>query len=186
MGEPVRIAGKLAFAAAIVIATGPFAWAQSPGYASSTSITAKDPPGPVPDPSHVPVLLPKDIKWTGEAGKNQQALVFGDPNKPGPYGVIYRWYPGNFSRPHMHSKTRWAYVVSGTWWVSTSNKFDPATTYPVHAGTVATDVANTVHWDGCRVGEKEPAILFLVGEGPMVTTPVGEDGKPLPKKPAAK
>jgi hypothetical protein len=180
--------GKLAIATAVIMGVSTAAWAQggSPSYGAVTSVTAQDPPGPMPDASHVPVILPKDIKWTGKEGENQQAVVFGDPNKPGPYGVIYRWYPGHFSQPHMHSMTRWAYVVSGTWWVSTSNTFDVKTTYPIHAGTVATDVANTVHWDGCRAGEKEPAILFLVGEGPMATTQVGPDGKPLPPRAPAK
>jgi hypothetical protein len=40
--------------------------------------------------------------------------------------------------------------VSGTWWVSSSNVYDERTTYPFHAGTFSTDVANTVHWDGAR------------------------------------
>ena len=70
-------------------------------------------------------------------------------------------------------------MISGTWWVSTSNVYDEKTTYPVHAGTVAIDVANTVHWDGCRTGEKEPAVLELVGMGPVSTVQVGTDGKPM-------
>jgi diketogulonate reductase-like aldo/keto reductase len=48
-------------------------------------------------------------------------------------------------------------VISGTWWVSTSNVYDEKLTYPVHAGTVAIDTANTVHWDGSRMGEKDIA-----------------------------
>ena len=59
-------------------------------------------------------------------------------------------------------------MISGTWWVS----------YPVQAGTVAIDKANTVHWDGARLGEKEPAVLVLVGMGPVKTVQVDEDGKP--------
>jgi hypothetical protein len=69
-------------------------------------------------------------------------------------------------------------VISGTWWVSTSNVYDEKTTYPVHAGTVAIDKANTVHWDGARQGEKEPAVLVLVGMGPVKTTQVDENGRP--------
>jgi hypothetical protein len=42
-------------------------------------------------------------------------------------------------------------VISGTWWVSTSNVYDEKTTYPVQAGIVAIDAANTVHWDGARL-----------------------------------
>jgi hypothetical protein len=111
-------------------------------------------------------------------GKQQMCILFGDPSKPGLYGVIYKWYPGNFSRPHFHDQMRYAYVISGTWWVSTSNVYDEKTTYPVHAGTVSIDVVNTVHWDGCRAGEKEPAVLELVGMGPVKSIQVGENGKP--------
>ena len=52
------------------------------------------------------------------------------------------------------------------------------TTYPCHAGTVSTDVANTVHRDGARSGEKEPAVIVLTGVGPVKTTQVDENGKP--------
>ena len=66
----------------------------------------------------------------------------------------------------------------GTWWVSSSNVYDERTTYPFHAGTFSTDVANTVHWDGARTGEKEPAIILLTGVGPVKTVQVDETGKP--------
>jgi hypothetical protein len=140
--------------------------------------TVDDPVGPVPDPSHVPVVLPKDIKCNGKEGAQQICTLFGDPNKEGLYGVIYKWWPGHFSKPHFHDQDRYAYVISGTWWVSTSNVYDERTTYPVHAGTVSIDVKNTVHWDGARSGEKEPAVLELVGIGPVKTIQVDENGKP--------
>jgi quercetin dioxygenase-like cupin family protein len=148
--------------------------------AQDTKATVNDPVGPMPDPSHVPSTLPKDIKCTGTVGKQQMCYLFGDPTKPGLYGVIYKWYPGNFSHPHFHDQMRYAYVISGTWWVSTSNVYDEKKTYPVHAGTVAIDNINTVHWDGCREGEKEPAILELVGMGPVKTIQVDETGKAKP------
>src|SRR5258706_11635386 len=86
-------------------------------HAQSAKATINDPVGPLPDPTHIPILLPKDIKWTGQEGKQQMGVLFGDPNKPGPYGVLYKWYPGNFSQPHFHDQERYAYVISGTWWV---------------------------------------------------------------------
>ncbi|HEY4339698.1 MAG TPA: hypothetical protein VGM97_07125, partial [Steroidobacteraceae bacterium] len=33
--------------------------------------TINDPPGPLPDPTHVPVVLPKDIKCVGPVGAQQ-------------------------------------------------------------------------------------------------------------------
>jgi len=149
-------------------------------HAQGARVTITDPEGPLPDPAHIPMVLPKDIKWTGQEGRQQQGLLFGDPNKAGLYGVVIKWYPGNFSQPHFHDQERYAYVISGTWWVSTSNVYDEKNTYPVRAGTVAIDKANTVHWDGARVGEKEPAVLVLVGMGPVKTVQVDETGKPKP------
>ena len=153
--------------------------------AQGAKATINDPAGPLPDPSHIPIVLPKDIKWTGQEGRNQTATLFGDQTKPGLYGVVIKWSPGNFSRPHSHDQERYAYVISGTWWVSTSNVYDEQTTYPVTAGTVAIDKANTVHWDGARLGEKEPAVLVLVGMGPVKTVQVDESGNPKPPAPAA-
>jgi hypothetical protein len=142
--------------------------------------TVNDPPGPLPDPGHVPFTLAKDIKWTGTPGRQETAILWGDPAKPGPYGILIKWYPGNFSRPHKHDGNRWVYVVSGTWWVSSSNVYDTRLTYPVPAGTRTEDVPDTVHWDGARAGEKEPAVILLSGIGPVITYQVGPDGKDLP------
>jgi hypothetical protein len=141
--------------------------------------TVNDPSGPVPDPARIGVTLPKDIVCTGTVGVNQMCKLYGDPAKAGPYSVIYKWWPGHFSKPHYHNNERWAYVISGTWWTSSSSVYDERTTYPVHAGTVAIDRKDGIHWDGARTGEKEPAVLLLSGIGPNLTTQVDENGKPL-------
>src|SRR5882724_1530516 len=166
----------------LIVAVG----AAAPGvaHAQSPKATINDPVGPPPDPTHIPIVLPADIKWNGQEGRQQQAVLFGDASKPGLYGVAIKWYPGNFSQPHFHDQERYAYVISGTWWVSTSNVYDEKATYPVRAGTVAIDKANTVHWDGARLGEKEPAVLVLVGMGPVKTTQVDENGQPRVTLPA--
>ena len=123
---------------------------------------------PVPDPSHIVFTPPKDVKWKmGTA--SDQAVIFGDPDKAGLYGILIRWHPGQFSRPHFHNTDRYAYVISGTWWVSSGDTFDTSKTYPMPAGSVVTDLANTVHFDGAKDGE---ALLELVGMGPVTTTPV--------------
>ena len=129
-----------------------------------TGATAAD----IPDPSHITFTPPKDVKW--KMGKaSDQAVIFGDPDKPGIYGLLIRWHPNSFSRPHFHNTDRYAYVLSGTWWVSSNDTFDPDKTYPMPAGSVVTDLANTVHFDGAKDGE---ALLELVGMGPVTTTQV--------------
>jgi len=146
--------------------------------------TASDPAGAPPDPSHIPIILPKDIKWGGNVGRSQSVTLWGEPNTPGSsYGVLMKWYPGNFSRPHFHTAPRWIYVVSGTWWVSSSNVYNEKLTYPVPAGSYVEDAVNTVHWDGSRAGDKEPAVLLIAGIGPSANTSVDENGKPIPRAP---
>ncbi len=121
---------------------------------------------PLPDPTHIPIVFGKDIKWKNGEG---ESLLFGDPNKPGIYGVLIKWLPGHNSKPHFHSTDRYIYVVSGTWWVSSSTTYDKSRMYPIPAGSFVTDIANTVHWDGAKKSTG-PCLLMLVGEGPMHTT----------------
>ena len=123
---------------------------------------------PLPDPSHIPIIFGKDIHWKGNESE-KSAVLFGDPSKPGIYGVLIKWEPGHNSRPHFHSTDRFAYVVSGSWWVSSSTHYDPTKMYPVPAGSFVTDIKNTIHWDGAK-SETGPAILLLVGEGPVKST----------------
>jgi hypothetical protein len=145
--------------------------------------TVTAPEGKTPDPKRITFTLPKNVKWEVMApGEADIAHIYGDPSKPGPYAVLYRWHPGAFSRPHFHDKVRHIVVVSGTWWVSSSTTYDEKTTYPFHAGTMATDELNGIHWDGTRTGEKEPAIIYLYGEGPVATVFVDTNGKPIPLK----
>jgi quercetin dioxygenase-like cupin family protein len=121
---------------------------------------------PLPDPTHIRIVFGKDIKWKdGEA----QSLLFGDPDKPGIYGVLIKWLPGHQSKPHFHSTDRYVYVISGTWWVSASSTYDTTKMYPIPAGSFVTDIANKVHWDGAKESTG-PCLLMLVGEGPMHTT----------------
>ena len=132
----------------------------------------------LPDPSHIPFILPENIPWEGRAGHEQHYNVMGDPSKPGPYIQILKWFPGNFSKPHYHEKQRYITVLSGTWWVSSSTHYDPDKTYPLPAGSLVQDNANTVHWDGSKAGG-EPVILEIVGDGPAPNINVDENGKPI-------
>ncbi|HJS45539.1 MAG TPA: cupin domain-containing protein [Rhizomicrobium sp.] len=142
-------------------------------------VTVNDPVGPVPDPARVGFTLSKDLKCTGTEGKMQMCYLYGDPKKPGPYTVMYKWWPGNFSKPHYHNNERWAYIVSGTWWTASTTVYDERTTYPVPAGSVAVDKLKGIHWDGARKGEKEPTVLILSGTGPHTSQLVDENGKDL-------
>jgi hypothetical protein len=160
-------------AAALLLAAPAFAETQEQLLTQGPPATSQ----PLPDPSHIPMVFGKDIPWKGKEGEHSAAL-FGDSSKPGIYGVLIKWDPGHNSQPHFHSTDRYAYVVSGTWWVSSSTHYDPSKMYPIPAGTFVTDLKNTIHWDGARA-ETGPCVLMLVGEGPMVST------RYVPKDPTA-
>src|SRR5205085_624787 len=69
----------------------------------------------------------------------QNAVLVGDPAKPGFYAVMTKWLKGNhFSRPHFHPNDRYITVLQGTWWVGSGPKFDPANTTPMPAGSFVT------------------------------------------------
>jgi quercetin dioxygenase-like cupin family protein len=163
------------------VAAAAYAQGQSGAPNGMSTVTVNDPPGPIPDPSHIPFMPNAKLVWEGNPAGEQHVALFGDPSKPGLYGQLIKWNPGTGSRPHFHDQDRFIYVVSGVWWVSSSSHYDPKLTYPLPAGSSVEDVANTVHWDGARAGGP-PVILELVGMGPVKTISVGEDGKPLPPR----
>lgn len=122
------------------------------------------------NPLSVEFQQAKDIKWVrNAAGTTEQAVLFGDPSKPGPYVVRIKWLPGNFSRPHFHNNDRFFVVLSGTWWVGTSSTFDPESTVPMPAGSYVIHHGGQVHFDGAK---NEEAIIQVWGVGPVQTVQV--------------
>ena len=121
------------------------------------------------DRNAVDFLTPTDIKWVrNAAGTYEQAVLFGDPTKPGPYVVRLKWLPGNMSRPHFHEHDRYFAVISGTWWVGTGPKFDPDSTVPVPAGSYVIHYAKQVHYDGAKDDE---TVIQVWGMGPATAFP---------------
>lgn len=120
------------------------------------------------DPKAITVQLPKDIKWVrNAAGSAEQAVLVGDPAKPGLYVVLQKWLPHNNSRPHSHPNDRFITVISGTWWVNTGANYDPEGMKPVPAGSFVTHYGKEIHYDGAKDGE---CVLQIVGIGPANNT----------------
>ncbi len=127
------------------------------------------------NPAAVVYKLPDQIPWSAvDARGAQNAVVVGDPNKPGFYMVYTKWTKGNhFSRPHFHPNDRYIVVLQGTWWVGSGPKFDPDHgTVPMPAGSFVTHYGKQVHWDGAK---DEDAVLLITGEGPATSTLVAEE-----------
>ena len=121
-----------------------------------------------PDPKSISYTPADKIEWRNGAAADT-ATILGDPSKPGIYILLHhQWHPGNMEpRPPSHNTERYIMVLSGTWWIGTGTKYDPASTHPVTAGTYVVDHANEVHYDGAKDTE---AVLEIVGTGPLVTT----------------
>ncbi len=121
------------------------------------------------NPKAVAFKLPDQIPWKrNAAGTAENAVLAGDPTKPGLYVMLNKWLPGNMSRPHWHPNDRFITVLKGTWWVGTGDKFDPDSTVAMPAGTFVTHYGKEVHYDGAKDGE---AWLLIVGEGPATSSP---------------
>jgi hypothetical protein len=143
-------------------------------FAALLTLAAGDATAAELNPAALIYKSPDQLQWrdpTGAAGVNQ-AVLQGDPNKPGLYVVMNRFKPGNFSRPHFHPNDRFITVVKGTWWVATGNKFDPASATPIPAGSFVTHFAKQVHYDGAK---DEEVVVIIVGEGPATLTRVEEE-----------
>jgi hypothetical protein len=126
------------------------------------------------NPAAVTYKLPDQIPWGPvDARGGQNAVVVGDPTKPGFYMVYTKWTKGNhFSRPHFHPNDRYIVVLQGTWWVGSGPHFDPDKgTVPMPAGSFVTHYGKQVHWDGAK---DEDAVLLIMGEGPATATAVEE------------
>ena len=119
------------------------------------------------DPKAINIQLPKDIKWVATTGGSEQAVLVGDPSKPGLYVVLTKWLPHKNSRPHSHPNDRFITVLKGTWWVNTGSNYNPDGMKPVPTGSFVTHYGGQVHYDGAK---DEECILQIVGMGPATST----------------
>jgi hypothetical protein len=71
------------------------------------------------DPNETQVTLPDQFQWKpglpeAPSRSVETVPVFGATDKPGPYVVLVRWYPGYMSAPHTYVTDRLCFVLSGT------------------------------------------------------------------------
>jgi hypothetical protein len=121
--------------------------------------------------SETQVTPPDQIKWTawtaGPPHSAEMATLHGGLDKPGPYVVLMKWFPGYMSAPHSYATDRLCLVLSGTWWVNSGTDFDPDSTVPVPAGGFVRRVARTPHYDGVKKNAAEPAVIGIFGIAPV-------------------
>jgi quercetin dioxygenase-like cupin family protein len=117
-------------------------------------------------------ITPGDLIWRDVAGGHgvQQAVLLGDPNKPGMYVIRVRFPPRVMDVPHWHPNARYVTVLEGTWYTGTGDTFDLARAVPLKPGSVMLHPAKATHWDGS--GGAETVVVQIAGEGPGTTTQV--------------
>jgi hypothetical protein len=120
------------------------------------------------NPKAISYKLPDQIKWVEGNGGAANAVLVGDPAKPGLYIVLTKWHAHHMSRPHYHPNNRYITVLSGTWWVGTGTKYDPDSTVPLPTGSFATHYGKEIHYDGAK---DEDVVLEILGEGPATNVP---------------
>ena len=122
-----------------------------------------------PTSSIININLPKDIKWVeNEKAGSAQAIMVGDPAKPGLYIVLTKWHAHHMSRPHFHANDRFITVLEGTWWVGTGTKYDPDSTTALPKGSFVTHYGKGIHYDGAKDAD---VTLEILGMGPGTSVP---------------
>lgn len=120
------------------------------------------------DPKSIAIVPFDKLHFEGKPGQPLIAKVFGDPAKPGMYGIVIKWPPHTNSRPHHHPTDRYITVLSGTWWIDSGHKFRPEAMVPMKPGSFIIHHAGEPHYDGAK---DEPAMIYIVGMGPAPTIP---------------
>jgi len=121
-------------------------------------------------------MTPEQVPFKSPFGVGpEQAVLFGDPSKPGVYVIRVKFPPGAHSNPHFHSKDRHATVIKGVWWNGVGEALDFNQAVPMKTGSYVLHPAGAVHWDGAA---DEEVIVQIVGIGPVETVPAGPGGAP--------
>ena len=116
-------------------------------------------------------VRPENVQWTdlkGMAGW-KQAVLAGDPEKPGPYVQRIKIPPNALVPPHSHPDTENITVLTGVFGIGEGSKVDKHKGQVFGVGSFYLLPANTVHyaWAGPK-----GAILQIHGVGPSGMTMV--------------
>jgi quercetin dioxygenase-like cupin family protein len=103
-----------------------------------------------------------------------QAVLYGDPAKPGMYVVRVKFGKGVHTNPHTHSQDRFVTVIKGTWCMGVGDKVDEKTVIPMKTGSFAVHPARASHYDGAC---DEETIVQITGIGPVDTVPVDSNAE---------
>jgi quercetin dioxygenase-like cupin family protein len=116
-------------------------------------------------------VKPENVKWADikQMPGWKQAILVGDPEKPGPYVQRIKIPPNALVPPHSHLDTENLTVLTGTFGIGEGSKADKAKGQVLGVGSFYLLPANTVHfaWAGPK-----GATLQIHGVGPSGMTMV--------------
>jgi len=114
----------------------------------------------------VVALTPSEMKWSSQGGLAlpglEQAILIGDPTKPGPYTIRLKFAAGFKVAPHTHTDSREITILSGTWYTGYGEKVEAAALKKLPAGSFYTEPAGVPHY----VEIREPTVIQVSGIGP--------------------
>ena len=111
-------------------------------------------------------VLPENLKWVDVRNGlgAQQAILEGDPAKPGFYVIRMKFPPGVMSRPHTHPDERHCVVLKGTWYTGEgTNTWAPAKEIGLKPGEFMRHPSGGLHYDGAH---GEEVWVLISGYGP--------------------
>jgi len=111
---------------------------------------------------------PEQVEFKGTPVFSQ-AVLYGDPSKPGMYVVRVKFGKGVHTNPHTHSQDRFVTVIKGLWCMGVGDKVDEKSVIPMKVGSFAAHPAGASHYDGAC---DEETIVQITGMGPVDTVPV--------------
>ena len=93
-------------------------------------------------------VKPESVKWTDikELPGWKEAILVGDPEKPGPYVQRIKIPPNALVPPHSHPDTENITVLTGTFGIGEGPKVDKAKGQVLGVGSFYLLPANTVHF----------------------------------------
>jgi quercetin dioxygenase-like cupin family protein len=116
------------------------------------------------------VKLPNQIEFKAPPipGLPQNAVLYGDPTKPGVFVTRVKFAPGFKVMPHWHpDEVRTVVVLSGTLYFGLGEQWDDSKLKAYPAGTFFSEPFKTAHYGWAKDGE---VILQITGIGPSGTT----------------
>ena len=101
-------------------------------------------------------VLPEDIGWKPYPGFPpgvHNAVIVGDPAKPGPYTIRVKVPAGVKLMPHKHPEDRVYTVISGVFYIGLGDRFDAEKLQAYPPGSVVVLPGDTSHFHWAKSGE---------------------------------